>query len=41
MIQFDEEKQNQKIDALHRKEEEELAQILSGKYGVEYINILI
>jgi type II secretory ATPase GspE/PulE/Tfp pilus assembly ATPase PilB-like protein len=40
-IQFDEDKQQQKIDALHRKEEEDLAQILSSKYGVEYIDLSV
>lgn len=39
MIQFDEEKQNKQIKDLHKKEEEELAQQLSGKYGVEYVDL--
>jgi type IV pilus assembly protein PilB len=39
-IQFDEEKQNQKIADLVRKEEEDLVQLLSGKYGVEYASLL-
>lgn len=39
-IQFDEDKQNRKINDLLHKEEEELVQILSGKYGIEYINLL-
>jgi type IV pilus assembly protein PilB len=39
-IVFDEDKQNRKLDELHRKEEEDLVQILSTKYGVEYINLL-
>jgi type IV pilus assembly protein PilB len=39
-IQFDEDKQKQRIDNLHHQEEEELVQILSAKYGVEYVNLL-
>jgi len=38
-IQFDEEKQNKKIDDLHRKEAEDLASLLSNRYGVGYINL--
>lgn len=39
MVRFDEEKQNKRVDELRRKEEEELAQILSSKYGVQYIDL--
>ncbi len=39
-IQFDEDKQNRKLNELLHKEEEDLVQILSGKYGLEYINLL-
>jgi type IV pilus assembly protein PilB len=39
-ITFDEDKQKRKLADLHHKEEEDLVQILSGKYGVEYINLL-
>jgi type IV pilus assembly protein PilB len=39
-IIFDEDKQNRKLNELHRKEEEELVQILSAKYAVEYVNLL-
>ncbi|MEK9184688.1 MAG: ATPase, T2SS/T4P/T4SS family, partial [Patescibacteria group bacterium] len=39
MIQFDEDKQNRKIKDLHQKEEEELAITLSGKYGIDYIDL--
>lgn len=39
-IQFDEDKQKQRIDTLHHQEEEDLVQILSAKYGVEYINLV-
>ncbi|MFA6273219.1 MAG: GspE/PulE family protein [Candidatus Paceibacterota bacterium] len=38
-IQFDEEKQKQKLDTMRHKEEEDLAQTLSTKYGVPYINL--
>ena len=40
-ITFDEDKQKRKIDELLHKEEEELVQILSGKYGVEYVNLAV
>ncbi len=39
MIQFDEEKQKQKLDTMQHNEEEDLAQTLSSKYGVPYINL--
>ncbi len=39
-IQFDEDKQNRKLSELLHKEEEDIVQILSGKYGVEYINLM-
>lgn len=39
VIQFDEEKQKQRLDSAHHKEEEDLAQTLSAKYGVPYINL--
>ncbi len=38
-IIFDEDKQGSQIDTLRKKEEEELAQILSKKYGVEYVDL--
>ena len=40
MIQFDEDKQNRRLNELLHKEEEDLVQILSAKYGVEYTNLL-
>lgn len=40
MIQFDEDKQNRKLNELLHKEEEDLVQILSAKYGLEYVNLL-
>jgi type IV pilus assembly protein PilB len=39
MIQFDEDKQKQKIDHLLRKEEEELVQVLSDKYNLHYVDL--
>jgi type IV pilus assembly protein PilB len=36
MVKFNEEKQDKQLAELHRKEEEELAKILSEKYGVKY-----
>jgi type IV pilus assembly protein PilB len=39
MIKFDEDKQNRKIGDLHKREEEELVQLLSAKYGIEYIDL--
>ena len=39
-IQFDEDRQNRKVGDLLRKEEEELVQVLSGRYNVEYISLL-
>jgi type IV pilus assembly protein PilB len=38
-IQFDEDKQNRTVNDLHHQEEEDLVQLLSGKYGIEYINL--
>lgn len=39
MVTFDETKTNKKIEELHKKEEEELASILSKKYGLQYIDL--
>jgi type IV pilus assembly protein PilB len=39
-VQFDEDKQKRKIDELLHREEEDLVQILSSKYGVNYVNLL-
>lgn len=39
-IQFDEDKQNRRLTDLLRKEEEDLVQVLAGKYNVEYVNLL-
>ena len=39
MATFDESEQKDRVDELYKREEEELAQILSGKYGVKYIDL--
>jgi len=36
---FHDKKSAERIDDLHRREEEELAKVLSGKYGVEYTDL--
>jgi len=41
MVNFDEEKQIKKLDELRKKEEEDLAKILSSKYGVGYTDLTI
>jgi type IV pilus assembly protein PilB len=41
MLQFDEEQELKKVDDLKKKEEEDLVQILSAKYGIEYINLSV
>ena len=38
---FDEDKQNRKLNDLLHKEEEDLVQMLGGKYNVEYVNLLV
>jgi len=40
MAQFtDDKKRNERLDELRRREEEQLAEMLSGKYGVEYADL--
>lgn len=39
VLKFDEDKQNQRIEELRAKEEDELAQMLSGKYGIPYVDL--
>lgn len=39
VIHFDEEKQNKRLEELRKREEEDLAQMLSGKYGIEYLDL--
>jgi len=41
MVIFDEDKQNKKISDLRKKEEEELAEALSEKYGVPYLDLTV
>jgi type IV pilus assembly protein PilB len=41
MIQFDEDKQKRKMVDLLKREEEELVQLLSGKYGIEYVDLTV
>ncbi len=41
MIEFDEDKQKRKLVDLHKKEEEELVQLLSAKYNIEYIDLSV
>jgi len=38
-VQFDEDKQKRKVDFLLKQEEEDLAQILSQKYGLQYVDL--
>jgi type II secretory ATPase GspE/PulE/Tfp pilus assembly ATPase PilB-like protein len=39
MVVFQDEEQQKRIEFLRRREEEELAQVLSQKYGVEYVDL--
>jgi type IV pilus assembly protein PilB len=39
MIRFDEERQQENVKILREKEEEDLAEILSKKYGIQYVNL--
>jgi type IV pilus assembly protein PilB len=39
MVVFDEDKQNRRLDDLLHKEEEELAEVLSQKYHLEYLDL--
>ncbi len=39
-LTFDEDNQNRQLNELRREEEEDLVQILSAKYGLEYVNLL-
>lgn len=41
MVLFDEEKQNKRIDDLRKQEEEDLANTLSSKYGLPYLDLTI
>ncbi len=39
MVDFDEEKQNKRLEEMRKKEEEEVAQILANKYGYNYLDL--
>jgi hypothetical protein len=39
MVVFNDQEETKRIDFLRRREEEELAQMLAGKYGVEYVDL--
>lgn len=39
MVEFDEEKQKKRLSEFRRKEEEDLAQMLSDKYGIPYVDL--
>ncbi len=39
MVQFNEEKQNQRVEELKRREAEDLTQILATKYGIPYLDL--
>lgn len=41
MIEFDEDKQNRKLNDLLKKEEEELVQFLSAKFNIDYIDLTV
>jgi len=41
MVEFNEDKQNRKINDLLKREEEELVQFLSAKYGIEYVDLTV
>ena len=39
MAQFNEKKQEERLEELHAREEEQLAEMLSQKYGVQYVDL--
>jgi type IV pilus assembly protein PilB len=39
MVTFGDQRQNERVDEMRKHEEEELAKILSEKYGVEYVDL--
>ena len=39
MTQFNEHKQEERLEELRKREEEQLAEMLAGKYGVEYVDL--
>ena len=38
-LSFNDEKEEQKVDELRLKEEEDVARILSDKYGIHYVDL--
>jgi type IV pilus assembly protein PilB len=41
MIQFDEDKENKKVDEFRKKEEEELAEMLARRFDLQYVNLSV
>ena len=41
MVVFDEDKQNKRVSDLRKQEEEDLAQTLSSKYGIPYLDLTV
>src|SRR3989344_4148648 len=41
MVLFDEDKQNKRVEDLHKQEEEDLTQTLSSKYGLPYLDLTV
>jgi len=41
MLDFNEEEQNKKLEELRKQEAEELARVLSDKYGIQYIDLSV
>jgi type IV pilus assembly protein PilB len=39
MVDFDEDKQNKRLEEMRKKEEEDVAQILANKYGYNYLDL--
>jgi len=39
MVDFDEDKQNKRLEEMRKKEEEEVAQILANRYGYNYLDL--
>ncbi|MBI2030454.1 Flp pilus assembly complex ATPase component TadA, partial [Candidatus Kaiserbacteria bacterium] len=39
VTEFNEKKQEERLDELRRREEEQLAEMLAGKYGIEYVDL--
>ena len=41
MVQFDEDKQNKRVDDLHKEEEENLTQAMAKQYGLPYLDLSV